>query len=119
MAGSSAPLLAVIIVLVSVACQHSEGAISCFEADVTPCVNYSCGSGSGPVPHSCCSGIKKLNSTATSTADRRMNGGGARGDAGGSPAACSGGFGSGVGFGGEESGEERYEEEGGAGVGIL
>ncbi|ONK74188.1 uncharacterized protein A4U43_C03F3710 [Asparagus officinalis] len=44
-----------------------------------------------------------------------MNGGGARGDAGCSPTTCSGGFGSGVGFGGEESGEERYEEEGGAG----
>ncbi|KAJ4979950.1 hypothetical protein NE237_010730 [Protea cynaroides] len=66
--GASAMATALMLLLLLL--PTSEAAISCSTvvSDLTPCLSY-LRSGSGKPSVSCCSGVKKLAATATSTAD--------------------------------------------------
>ncbi|KAJ0962919.1 hypothetical protein J5N97_028041 [Dioscorea zingiberensis] len=68
------PTLAILLLLVFSEYYFtvSEGAIQCSDVVkyVTPCTSY-LKSGSGSPSSACCSGVTKLNSAATSSADRK------------------------------------------------
>nr|AAT68265.1 lipid transfer protein precursor [Nicotiana glauca] len=66
--------LLVVVCMVAVAVMltpHADAAISCGQVvtSLTPCINYV--RQGGDIPTACCSGIKTLNSQATSTPDRQ------------------------------------------------
>ncbi|KAF8706984.1 hypothetical protein HU200_030510 [Digitaria exilis] len=70
-------VVAVVVLLVVVAAETasaavSEAAVTCGQVNsaIAPCLSYARGMGSAPSA-GCCSGVKRLNSAASTTADRR------------------------------------------------
>ncbi|KAF0916573.1 hypothetical protein E2562_007648 [Oryza meyeriana var. granulata] len=73
MAARRMALVAVVAVLAAlVVAERASAAVSCGDVTsaIAPCLSYVTGRMSGP-SSSCCSGVKSLNSKASSSADRR------------------------------------------------
>nr|CAB3490726.1 unnamed protein product [Digitaria exilis] len=65
-------LAVVAAVLLAAAASSADAAVTCGQVNsaIAPCLSYARGMGSAPSA-GCCSGVKRLNSAASTTADRR------------------------------------------------
>nr|CAB3488881.1 unnamed protein product [Digitaria exilis] len=65
-------LAVVAAVLLAAAASSADAAVTCGQVNsaIAPCLSYARGMGSAPST-GCCSGVKRLNSAASTTADRR------------------------------------------------
>ncbi|XWS09502.1 hypothetical protein CRYUN_Cryun40dG0090000 [Craigia yunnanensis] len=70
---ASLKLACVVVLCLVVGASLAQGAITCGQVTgaLSPCVGYMRSNGAGPVPATCCSGIKGLNSAAQTTPDHK------------------------------------------------
>jgi hypothetical protein len=64
--------IAVVAAVLLAAATTSEAAVTCGQVSsaISPCLSYARGQGSGPSA-ACCSGVRSLNSAASTSADKR------------------------------------------------